>query len=106
MRHEDDYITLAEAAKRVPGKPSRQTIWRWARKGLKMHGHPRPIHLRYIRVGGRAYTTREWLSAFFDQVTEIETQAAGQLGVATSNDADCLPASHARANAELAEAGL
>ncbi len=31
----DDYITLTEATKIAPGRPSTNCIWRWCRRGVK-----------------------------------------------------------------------
>ncbi len=65
------YLTLGEAAKHAPGRPNARAIWRWCRHGLRTRGGRR-VHLRHIRVGGRVYTTREWLDAFLEQLADAE----------------------------------
>ena len=61
-------ISLAEAAKLVPGRPHTTTIWRWCRRG---HAG---IRLDYIRCGRRIYTSREALQRFFSKVTENDPE--------------------------------
>jgi len=61
MNH--DYITLAEAAKRLPGRPHVSTLHRWRTRGL--HG----VKLRTTKIGGRRFVTIEDLEEFIDQVT-------------------------------------
>ncbi len=61
--HENDYLTLAEAAKVAPGRPALNCIWRWCREGVKSRSGEQ-IRLRHIRVGSRIYTTRDWIEAF------------------------------------------
>lgn len=59
----DDYITLTEAAKIAPGRPSTNCIWRWCRRGVKARGGER-VRLQHVRIGGMIYTTARWLEAF------------------------------------------
>lgn len=70
---QNNYITLSEAAKRSPGRPSSNAIWRWARKGLKSRSGQR-VRLKHIRCGGRIYTTPESLEQFFTAVAEADAQ--------------------------------
>lgn len=42
------YLTIAEAAKRIPGRPSVCTMWRWWRKGLRGG-----VKLRSVAIGGK-----------------------------------------------------
>lgn len=76
LRAEDGspYISLAEAAAIVPGRPAVGTIWRWARRGIRSQTGSK-IRLRHVRVGGRIYTTETWLRDFFDASvgTDIST---------------------------------
>lgn len=59
-----DYITCAQAARLVPGKPAPATIWRWATHGV------RGVQLQHLRPGGRVYTTTAWLQAFIAATTQ------------------------------------
>ena len=65
------YLTMAQAARIAPNKPSPQTPWRWARQGVKARSGEW-VRLRCARVGGRVYTTAEWLHQFFDDLAEAD----------------------------------
>ncbi|MCP4261787.1 MAG: DUF1580 domain-containing protein [Planctomycetes bacterium] len=65
------YISLSQATKLSPGRPHTSAIWRWCRKGLQSRSGE-VIRLKHIRAGGRIYTTPNWLSQFFDAVTESD----------------------------------
>jgi Protein of unknown function (DUF1580) len=74
-----DYITLTQAAKLVPGRGGKRvslkTIHRWCRKGLRDG-----VRLRSELVGGRRCTTRRWLGEFFEALTAAaETEVATRL---------------------------
>jgi hypothetical protein len=58
-----DYLTLSQAARCLPGKPSPTTIWRWMTAGV--HG----VKLQTICVGRIRYTTRAWLDEFLTATT-------------------------------------
>ena len=60
----DNHITLAEAAKLAPGRPSACAVWRWCRIGIKSRNGQR-IRLEHIRAGGRIFTSETALAAFF-----------------------------------------
>lgn len=70
-------LTLAEAAKTVPGNVNPATIWRWAHKGV------RGLRLEAQPVGGRWFTSQEAVSRFLNalavragqQVTPTESAA-------------------------------
>lgn len=51
-------LTLAQAAKHLPGRPSICTIWRWRNRGIKGR------RLESVQVGGRVYTSLEALARF------------------------------------------
>lgn len=61
--HEIDYITLTDAAKLAPGRPSTNCIWRWCRRGVRARGGHR-VRLQHVRMGGRIYTRAAWIDAF------------------------------------------
>lgn len=62
-----EYLTFAEAAKDLPGRPDSTTIWRWARRGLTSRSGE-IVCLDHVRIGGRLLTTKPWLDAFFKAV--------------------------------------
>ena len=66
-----DYITLSQAAKCSPGRPSSNAIWRWCRKGIKARSGQR-VRLGHIRVGGKIFTTIQNLESFFAAVAEAD----------------------------------
>lgn len=69
----DDYITLTEAAKIAPGRPSTNCIWRWCRRGVKARGGER-VRLQHVRIGGMIYTTARWLKAFGRALAEADAK--------------------------------
>ena len=72
-------ITLADAARLIPGRPSTNAIWRWARKGLKARNGDR-VFLEHVRLGATIYTTRDAVYRF-----GRELAAADQAGLARSD---------------------
>ena len=67
------HITLSEAAKRSPGRPSSCAVWRWCRTGIKARTGDR-IRLEHIRAGGRLFTSEAALEAFFARVAEADRE--------------------------------
>lgn len=59
----EEHITLSQAAKLAPGRPSSNCIWRWCREGVKAASGTR-VRLKHVRFGSRIYTTRRWLNDF------------------------------------------
>lgn len=59
----NEHITLTEAAKIAPGRPTPNCLWRWCRKGVLARNGER-IFLRHMRVGGKIFTSRSWLNDF------------------------------------------
>ena len=80
-------LSLAEAAKELPRvsgrKASTNAIWRWCRKGIKSRSGQR-IHLEHVRLGGKLYTTAEWVVALGKKlmVPKIEHRLNTTPGVA------------------------
>ena len=68
---DNGHITLAQAAKLSPGRPSSCAVWRWCRMGIKSRSGGR-IRLDHIRAGGRIFTTQAALQAFFERVAEAD----------------------------------
>jgi hypothetical protein len=65
------HLTLAQASHIAPGRPSVNCLWRWARRGVVARNGER-IKLQHIRVGGRIYTSREWLDEFGRLLAEAD----------------------------------
>ena len=61
-----DLIPIAEAAKRLPGRPHVSTLHRWSQRGCK------GVKLQITRVGSRIFTTEEALQRFIDQCSESD----------------------------------
>ena len=69
----NEYLTLTEAAKLVPGrKPgkgvSEGTVWRWCMRGIR-----NGIRLRSAMVGGHRCTTRQWLREFIEALNQSQS---------------------------------
>ena len=69
-----DYLTLSQAARKLPGRPAAGTLWRWCRRGLKVRDG-RHVRLRHVRIGGRLYTTLDWIEEFGRQLAEADIEA-------------------------------
>lgn len=66
----EDYLTLSEAAKRLPRMNGRRvntsTLWRWCRRGV------RGIHLEYRKIG-RSIVVREVdMDRFFSELAKTD----------------------------------
>ena len=59
----EEHITLSQAAKLAPGRPSSNCVWRWCREGVKAASGTR-VRLKHVRFGARIFTTRQWLNDF------------------------------------------
>ncbi|NOG54187.1 MAG: DUF1580 domain-containing protein [Planctomycetes bacterium] len=62
----DSYLTLGEASRLLPGRPTPTSLWRWSRKGLS------GVKLRTIRISRKIYTTQDWLNEFFEAVDRAD----------------------------------
>lgn len=69
----DEHITLTEAAKLAPGRPSTNCLWRWCRRGVKARGGER-VRLQHLRIGGKIFTTLRWLETFGRQLAEADAR--------------------------------
>lgn len=70
-------LTLAAAAKLLPNHPHPSALWRWSRRGLRAR-NGQVIHLQHVRLGGRVYTSEEWLSDFGRKLAENDTAEAAR----------------------------
>jgi hypothetical protein len=66
-------LTLAEAARSLPGRVHVSSLWRWARRGIK------GVKLESIAIGGRRFTSIESLQRFADQLSEIDSKHQSSL---------------------------
>ena len=79
---DSDLVKLCEAQQHIPGRPSRQTLWRWVQRGLRGG----TVKLSTIKVGGIRYTSHSALANFVRQMSaepgeslaEINHQAVAQ----------------------------
>lgn len=117
----EEHITLSQAAKLAPGRPSPNCVWRWCREGVKAASGQR-VRLKHVRFGSRIYTTRRWLNAFGLALAEADAvhfergHQATEVTVPTTtrrrsrrsreNKRDEARRRHDQAERELEEAGL
>ena len=66
-----EHLTLSEAAKIAPGRPSTNCMWRWCRRGVLARTGER-IYLQHIRVGGKVYTSKPWLDDFGQALADAD----------------------------------
>ena len=67
----DGHLTLSQAAKIAPGRPSTNCLWRWCRRGVLSRAGQR-VYLRHIRVGGKVFTGKEWVDDFGQTLAEAD----------------------------------
>lgn len=60
---EEQLLDLHEAAAALPGRPHRNSVWRWCQRGV------RGVRLEYLIIGNTPYTSREALQRFADRLT-------------------------------------
>lgn len=118
MHDQDQHITLGEASKITPGRPSTNCVWRWCRKGVLARSGER-VRLQHVRIGGKIFTTPAWVQQFGkalaeadaahfeldEQGTEVPRQAPRRRR-RVSRHAQQRRDAYERANRELEEAGL
>ena len=63
MHELSEYLTVAQAARIAPSKPSPNCVWRWCRRGVKSRSGER-VKLRHVRIGGMIFTSRKWIEEF------------------------------------------
>lgn len=56
-------LTLADASKRLPGRPCLATVWRWTTLGILGRDGER-VRLRAVRLGRRTYVTEAAIVEF------------------------------------------
>ena len=56
-------LSLAQAARSLPGRPSPSTLWRWRSRGIG------GVRLETVMIGGRRYVSREALERFVGELT-------------------------------------
>ncbi len=83
-------VTLAEATRILPGRPSISTLWRWRHKGV---GGRR---LETVRIGGKRFTSREAIARFARQDGDAPTSA----GRSTSDREKAIRAAERELSAE------
>ena len=69
----EEHLSLGEACKIAPGRPSANCIWRWCRRGVLSRTGQR-VYLRHVRVGGKIFTTARWLDEFGSRLAEADAE--------------------------------
>jgi len=69
----ENLITLTNAAKIAPGRPSTNCLWRWCRRGVRARDGQR-VRLQHLRIGGKIFTTLGWLEEFGRHLAEADTK--------------------------------
>lgn len=63
-----DLIPLSAVARRLPGRPHRATVWRWARDGIATRRGR--AYLRVVRLGRRVFVAPAALDEFVGALSE------------------------------------
>jgi len=69
----NDYLSMSQAAKQVPGRVTPSSVWRWCRKGVKAR-NGQTVKLQHERVGGRVYTKAVWMQEFFASTAAADAE--------------------------------
>ena len=107
----EQLFTLTQATKYLPSINGKRiaisTLWRWCRKGL------RGVHLDYVRIGRRIFTSPDALSQFANALAKVDMQEHDSTERAISWGRPKRPRSEAQrrkdieaAERELREAGI
>jgi hypothetical protein len=67
------FLTLSQASKLAPGRPSTNCLWRWCRHGVRSRSGER-VKLRHVRMGGKIFTSVEWLEEFGEHLAQSDSQ--------------------------------
>ena len=67
----EEHLSLGEACKIAPGRPSTNCVWRWCRRGVLSRTGDR-VYLQHVRVGGKIFTTARWLDEFGNHLAEAD----------------------------------
>ncbi len=62
-----DLLSLSEAARRLPGRPHRCTLWRWHRHGIETPAGRVRLHI--IRLGRKVLVAPEDIATFSRSLT-------------------------------------
>lgn len=73
QKFSENYLTVTEAARLIPGRPSAHSIWRWCRKGIISRSGCR-LFLEHVRIGGKIYTTEKWLHEFCSELAHLDRE--------------------------------
>ena len=73
MQQIEDLMTLSQAAKVLPGRPSTNCIWRWCRRGVVARTGEH-VRLQHVRMGGKLFTTARWLDEFGSRLAEADAE--------------------------------
>jgi hypothetical protein len=98
----DTLVSLTDAAKLLPGRPSVHLLWRWRTAGV------RNVKLETVLIGGKRYTSTEAIQAFVRRTTaaadgDSESDNPKSRGHRTTRQAG---REHTAAKKELQETGL
>ena len=68
----EQVLTIAEAVKVLPTRPSVHTLWRWSQKGL------RGVRLETWLIGGRRVTSVEAVQRFISATSDAGERAVAE----------------------------
>ena len=69
----EQHISLTEAARIAPGRPSANCVWRWCRRGVLSRNGER-VRLQHMRMGGQIFTTASWMEEFGRRLAEADAK--------------------------------
>jgi hypothetical protein len=73
MNEKPDYLTVQQAADRIPSKPAYITVWRWMRSGVRSRSG-RKVRLAHVRFGGKLFTTQADVDRFSRELADADLE--------------------------------
>lgn len=67
-----NYISLHEAATRLPVPVAKSTLWRWCTKGFYIPAAKHIVRMQHVNIGRKMFTTEQWVEQFIDDLTAVK----------------------------------
>lgn len=94
LTERDDLLNINEASRRLPGRPHRATLWRWAREGIQTPNGR--VRLHVVRLGRRVFVAPEDIDQFARALTDADAgKFTAPLSTASAKNSVPRPSSRA-----------
>lgn len=76
-----EYISIREAARRMPVPVASCTVWRWCTKGFYIPAAKQIVRMQHVNIGRKMFTTEQWVEQFIGDLTAakaLQREAEGK----------------------------